>query len=57
VPSAKTVQGGSLSVKVSEGKVKVGGANVLATDVMASNGVIHVIGTTTHHHHHTDLHL
>jgi uncharacterized surface protein with fasciclin (FAS1) repeats len=30
---------------VSEGKVHVGAARVLATDVAASNGLIHVIDT------------
>lgn len=40
--SAKTVQGTSLSIDASEG-VKVGGANVLKTDIETSNGVIHVI--------------
>lgn len=42
--SVKTVQGQSLSIDASNG-VKVGGANVLKTDVRASNGVIHVIDT------------
>ena len=41
--SVKTLQGGSLSVKVIGGKVYVGGARVIKPDVMASNGVIHVI--------------
>jgi uncharacterized surface protein with fasciclin (FAS1) repeats len=41
--SVKTLQGGSVSIRVSEGKVYVGGARVLKTDVTASNGVIHVI--------------
>ena len=41
--SAKTVQGSDLSIVVKDGKVKVANANVVATDVMASNGVIHVI--------------
>jgi uncharacterized surface protein with fasciclin (FAS1) repeats len=40
--SAKTVQGSSISIDSSDG-VKVDGANVVETDVMASNGVIHVI--------------
>jgi uncharacterized surface protein with fasciclin (FAS1) repeats len=40
--SAKTVQGQSVKIDSSEG-VKVDGANVIKADVMASNGVIHVI--------------
>lgn len=40
--SAKTVQGATLSVDASKG-VKIGGANVLKTDIETSNGVIHVI--------------
>lgn len=35
--------GGELDVQVVDGKVTVNGANVIAADVMASNGVIHVI--------------
>ena len=42
--SLPTVQGQSLSVDTTEG-VSIGGAKVLATDVMTSNGVIHVIDT------------
>lgn len=38
----KTVQGGMLHI-TTDGGVKVNGANVVATDVMASNGVIHPI--------------
>ena len=41
--SAKTVQGGEVSIAVDGGKVKVDGANVTATDIECSNGVIHVI--------------
>ncbi len=41
--SAKTVQGSELKIKVKRGQVKVGGATVVATDIQASNGVIHVI--------------
>jgi len=41
--SAQTVGGGSVSIRVEDGKVFVDDAEVLATDVLASNGVIHVI--------------
>ena len=41
--SAKTLQGKSLSIRVSGGKVIVGGATVIKANVPASNGVIHVI--------------
>jgi len=41
----KTVNGQSLDVVVREGRVLVNGANVIQADVMASNGVIHVIDT------------
>lgn len=42
---AKTVQGQSVKISVKDGKVSVDGANVTATDIAASNGVIHVIDT------------
>jgi len=42
--SAKTVQGSSLRIDTSDG-VMVDGAKVIKTDVMASNGLIHVIDT------------
>jgi uncharacterized surface protein with fasciclin (FAS1) repeats len=41
--SAKTLEGSSLTVRVSGAKVVVGGAQVVKADVAASNGVIHVI--------------
>ncbi|RPI13207.1 MAG: fasciclin domain-containing protein [Lysobacterales bacterium] len=41
--SAKTVNGQSVTIAVKDGKVMVDGANVVKTDVAASNGVIHVI--------------
>ena len=43
--SAKTVQGGSVTIAVKGEKVMVDGATVATADVMASNGVIHVIDT------------
>jgi len=39
----KTVQGGELDAKAAGGKVTVNNANVVKADVMADNGVIHVI--------------
>ncbi|MEY3013984.1 MAG: hypothetical protein RIT45_2719, partial [Pseudomonadota bacterium] len=41
--TVKSVLGTSLTLVVADGKVTIDGANVVATDVMASNGVIHVI--------------
>ncbi len=41
--SAKTLEGGSVPIRVSSGKVYVGDAQVTKTNVMTSNGVIHVI--------------
>jgi uncharacterized surface protein with fasciclin (FAS1) repeats len=41
----KTVNGQALDVVVRDGHVLVNGANVVAADVAASNGVIHVIDT------------
>jgi uncharacterized surface protein with fasciclin (FAS1) repeats len=43
VKEAKTVQGSSLKVNAAGGKVMVDNANVVKTDIAASNGVIHVI--------------
>jgi len=43
--SAKTVQGGEVKIVAAGGKVTVDGANVIKTDIQASNGVIHVIDT------------
>jgi len=41
--SAKTVAGASSKITVKDGKVMIDKANVTKTDIMASNGVIHVI--------------
>ena len=43
--SVKTVNGKEASIKVDAGKVTIGSANVVKTDIAASNGVIHVIDT------------
>lgn len=40
---AATVNGASIDISVNYGTVKVDGATVVQADVMASNGVIHVI--------------
>ena len=40
---AKTVNGQELEIKADHGDVTVNHSNVIKTDVVASNGVIHVI--------------
>ncbi len=45
VTSAKTAQGQDLAVRVENGRVWIDNAAVARADVMASNGVIHVIDT------------
>ncbi len=41
--AAKTVQGKELKIAVNDGKVKINNANVIKTDIVCKNGVIHVI--------------
>lgn len=41
--SLKTVQGSPITITVSDSGVKVNQANVVKTDIQASNGIIHVI--------------
>jgi uncharacterized surface protein with fasciclin (FAS1) repeats len=41
--SAETVQGQAVSIEVKDGKVYLDGAQVVTTDIKASNGVMHVI--------------
>jgi len=41
----KTVQGEALMVSTSYGDVMINDAKVVKTDIVASNGVIHVIDT------------
>lgn len=43
--SAKTANGQSLKITVKGGAVMVDNANVVKTDIVCSNGVIHVIDT------------
>jgi uncharacterized surface protein with fasciclin (FAS1) repeats len=43
--SAKTVQGSEIDIMLADGGVRINDANVTATDIETSNGVIHVIDT------------
>ena len=43
--TVRTLDGKKVEVAVENGKVGFGGAQVIATDIKASNGVIHVIDT------------
>jgi uncharacterized surface protein with fasciclin (FAS1) repeats len=43
--SAKTLEGSAVPIRVENGKVYIGGAQVIKANVTASNGVIHVINT------------
>jgi len=43
--SAPTVNGKALSIATANGGVTVGGAKVVRTDILCTNGVIHVIDT------------
>jgi len=43
--SAATVGGTTLPISIVDGSVIVDGAKVIVTDIMCSNGVIHVIDT------------
>jgi len=40
-----TLEGETLPIKKANGKVKIGAAEVTSTDIMCTNGVIHVIDT------------
>lgn len=42
---AATVQGGTVNFTVNNGTVMINDANIVSTDIVASNGVIHVIDT------------
>jgi phosphate binding protein len=41
--SATTLQGGDLSISASDAGVQIDGVNVVTTDIVATNGIIHVI--------------
>ncbi len=41
--TAKTVNGGEITIKIADGKVTINEAEVVIADVETSNGVIHVI--------------
>ncbi|MGE5655483.1 MAG: fasciclin domain-containing protein [Actinomycetota bacterium] len=41
--SAETVEGSVVGIDTSEGGIKINGANVLTPDILADNGVIHII--------------
>ncbi len=41
--STKTAQGKSLKIIAKDGKVTINGANIVKTDIICKNGVIHVI--------------
>ncbi len=43
IEEAETVEGSVVAVESSDGKIKVNDANVLQSDILADNGVIHVI--------------
>jgi uncharacterized surface protein with fasciclin (FAS1) repeats len=43
IEEAETVEGSVLAIESAEGKIKVNDANVLKTDILTDNGVIHVI--------------
>lgn len=45
VTSAKTVEGQELAIKAANGAVMINNAKVVKADIVASNGVIHVIDT------------
>lgn len=42
---ATTVNGSDLAIKVADGSVRVNDATVVTADVLASNGVIHIVDT------------
>jgi uncharacterized surface protein with fasciclin (FAS1) repeats len=45
IDSARTLEGGSVTIHAGENGVTINNAHVIKTDIVASNGVIHVIDT------------
>jgi uncharacterized surface protein with fasciclin (FAS1) repeats len=45
MPNARTVSGQNIAVHTMGNQVMIGNANVIKADVMASNGIVHVIDT------------
>ncbi|MBW4559831.1 MAG: fasciclin domain-containing protein [Mojavia pulchra JT2-VF2] len=43
IEEAETLEGSILAIESADGAIKVNDANVLTTDILADNGVIHVI--------------
>lgn len=41
--TAKTVEGSDINVKISASGAKINGANITAADIVAENGIVHVI--------------
>jgi uncharacterized surface protein with fasciclin (FAS1) repeats len=41
--SAQTVEGSAITIRVEDGKVFINDAEIVITDILTSNGVIHVI--------------
>ncbi|MEA5603285.1 fasciclin domain-containing protein [Nostoc sp. UHCC 0252] len=43
INEAETLEGSIVGIESADGKIKVNNANILKTDILADNGVIHVI--------------
>ncbi|WP_138501692.1 fasciclin domain-containing protein [Nostoc sp. PA-18-2419] len=43
INEAETLEGSILAIESVDGKIQVNGANVIKTDILADNGVIHII--------------